>query len=114
MTQYLGNFTNKHNLVITSGQTVSNATDLQGQALGALYIPAAFTGASITFQGSYDNTTFMAIYNTANTAYSITVGTSRAYAINLADFAGFRYLKIVSASAEGADRTIILTTREAA
>lgn len=113
MTRYLGNLTT-NNIVIASGQTVSAALDLQGLALTAIQIPAAFTGASITFQGSFDNSTFQAIYNTSNTAYSITVGTSRTYAINPADFAGFRYIKIVSASAEGAERTIVVSSREAA
>jgi len=112
MTRYLGNLTT-NNVTITSGQTVSDALDLQGLALCGIQIPAAFTGASITFQGSYDGSTYQAIYNVSNTAYSITVGTSRTYAINPADFAGFRYVKIVSASAEGANRTIVVSTREA-
>jgi len=76
-------------------------------------MPAAFTGAAITIQSSHNDGTYQALYNTGNTALSITVGTSRTYNIAPIDFAGVRFLKIVSGSAEGAARTIGLITREA-
>jgi len=113
MTRYLGNLTT-NNVSIANGQTVSGALDLQGLALVAFQMPAAFTGTTMTFQGSFDDSTYQAIYNTSNTAYSITVAVSRTYAINPADFAGFRYVKFVSGSAEGGARTIVVSTREAA
>lgn len=113
MTKYLGNLTT-NNITIASGQTVSGGLDLQGLALTAIQMPAAFTGTAITFQGSFDDSTYQAIYNTANSAYSITVSASRTYAINPADFAGFRYIKIVSNGAEGAARTIVVSSRDAA
>jgi len=113
MTRYLGNLTT-NDVSIASGQTASGALDLQGLALTAIQMPSAFTGTSITFQGSFDGATYQDIYNTANTQYSITVAASRTYAINPSDFAGFRYIKIVSGSSEGAARTIVVSSREAA
>lgn len=112
MTMYLGNLTS-YNATIAISTTTSGAVDLQGQALCAIQMPSAFTGASITFQGSVDGSTYQAIYNSSNTQYSITVSASRTYAINPTDFAGFRYIKIVSASSEAAARSIVLGCRSA-
>lgn len=112
MTRYLGNLT-YNNATIAISTTTSGAIDLQGLALCQIVMPSAFTGASITFTSSHNDGTYQALYNSSNTQLSITVGTSRTYNINPADFAGVRYLKIVSASSEAAARTIGLITREA-
>lgn len=113
MTRYLGNLT--YNIVtIANGATTSGAIDLQGLVLCQIQIPSAFTGAAITFSSCNDETgTYQVLYNTANTALSITVGTSRSYNIAPIDFAGCRFLKIISGSSEGSSRTIGLVTREA-
>lgn len=97
---------------ILSGATVSDAIDLIGRGCLVIYLPATFTGATITFQGSYDNVTFLALYNTSNTQMSMTVTQNRAYVLSPEDLVGIRYLKLVSGSAEGADRTITLVTRQ--
>jgi hypothetical protein len=99
---------------IANGATVSSAIDLQGRGLVQVIMPAAFTGSAITFQASPDNVTFQALYNTANTALSMTVTQGRTYMISPSDLVGVRYLKLVSGSAEGAARTITLVSRELA
>ena len=111
MAQYMDNLVN-HAFTIASGQTVSAAIDLQGRTVVAMYMPSAFTGSTITFQTSPDNSTFQALYNTSNTQMSATVTQARNYKFDPGDLSGIRYLKLVSGSAEGADRTIIISTME--
>ena len=99
-------------VTIASGQTVSSVVDLAGYGLVGIIMPAAFTGATISFQISHNNVDFQACYNTANTLMSATVTQGRTYMLAPTDLIGARYLKIVSASAEGAARTIGLISRE--
>ena|SRR3990167_5922917 len=100
-----------HVLTIASGATTATTLDLQSKGFVGMQIPSAFTGTAVTFTGSMDGTTFVAIYNSENSAYSVTVSASRYYILNPADFLGARYVRIVSNGAEGDDRTIIASTR---
>jgi len=97
---------------IANGGTVSDAIDLEGRGLTAMVMPAAFTGTTITFQGSVDGVTYQALYNASNSAVSMTVAASRTYLFTPGDFSGIRYLKVVSGSAEGAARSILLVARQ--
>ncbi len=96
---------------IESGATTSSSQDLGAQGLVGIIMPAAFTGTAITFQGSMDNVTFTSLYNSNNSAYSITVSASRYYILWPADFLGCRSVRIVSNGAEGALREITLVMR---
>lgn len=101
-------------VTISSGQTVSGAATLGDHVLCGFITPSALTGSSMTFQGSVDGTNYYTIYDYTNALISTTVDTSssRAYALNVIDFLPWRYIKIVSASAEGSDRDIqLLATR---
>lgn len=93
--------------VIANGGTVSDAISFQPFAQGGFVLPAAFTGASVSFQVSIDGVTYVAFYDSANALSSITVTQGRGYAFPIGLFA-FGFVKIVSASAEGAARTIQL------
>ena len=95
-------------VTLLSGQTVSPAVDLFGCSLCGLIFPAAFTGATVTFQVSPDNVTYYALNDSANAAISLTVTVSKAYSFSNTVFRGFRFIKIVSASSEGADRIITI------
>lgn len=97
---------------IASGQTVSDAIDTQGLDMVQIEMPSAFTGTTLTFQSSLDNSTFQACYNTSGSALSATVAASRNILLSPQDFAGVRYLKLVSGSAEGATRSIRIQLRE--
>jgi hypothetical protein len=102
------------NATIASGETVSGAIDVYPGRLYGFVLPAAFTGTAITFQVSEDGSTYRALYDDGNTAVSITVTQARAYAFKVDDFHclhQWRYIKLVSGSAEGADRTIQLLVR---
>jgi hypothetical protein len=102
------------NAVIANGSTTSNAVDLGVSApdggLVGFVMPAAFTGASVSFQVSVDDSTYQALNDSANSAVSVTVTAGKTYGFK-ADvrscFVGFRFIKFVSASSEGGARTII-------
>ena len=101
---------NQKSTIIANGATVSAPVYLGDKLPVSLQMPAAFTGATVSFQGSYDGVTYQAI-NTGGAAYSETVAASKNVVLDPSAFLGFRYMKIVSASAEGADRTILVSTR---
>lgn len=100
-----------HPATIAISTTTSGSCDLKGMGLVGFIMPAAFTGTTLTFQGSMDDENFYALYNSDNTAYSITVAVDRFYCLNPQDFLGMRYFKFVSGSSEAAAREIIAVMR---
>lgn len=111
-TGYQGQFNPNVPAVIANGQTTSAAIKLLGFVLCGIQLPAAFTGATISFQASYDGVTFGALKSTTSgttLTYTVTQGTY--CAIDPKDFQGVAYLKIVSASSEAADRTLALSVK---
>lgn len=98
-------------VTIPNGLTTSGTIDMQDLSMVGLIIPAAFTGITMTFLGSPDNVTFYPIYNTSGTQLSITVATSRIISFTPGDFAGMRYVQLVSGSAEAGNRIIQFVLR---
>lgn len=96
---------------IANGQTVSEAINCGGMALTGIKFPAAFTGTAVTFQmcDTIDGT-YVPVYNAAG-AVSYTIAQGRYYAIDPKDFQGIKFLKIVSGSAEGAGRTLVVSMK---
>ena len=96
----------KQMLTIANGATTSDACVSAAYAAFGLQLPAAFTGASISFTVSADGgTTYQALYDRTNTVVSVTVVQGRSY--DLPDeLAAWDHFKIVSASSEGAARTL--------
>ncbi len=91
---------------IANGATSSGEIDIRNAAGGSFQIPSSFTGASVSFTGSNESGgTFVAVHDSSNVVISQTVTASKGYAFPAACMQ-FRFLKIVSASAEGAARTI--------
>ena len=100
---------------ITSGTDVTEALNLSGCNLVAFKLPAAFTGTAISFQGSFDGSTYYDLYRTVdNTLISTPVTADRMYLITVSDLAGVQYLKLKSDASEAADREINLLTRSMA
>ena len=98
-------------VAIASGQTASAAINLAGTQLCGIHMPAAFTGASVTFQAA---TTLGGTYQTVQkngADLTVTVTQGKYVSLTPADLAGVQFLKIVSASAEGSSRTLTLATR---
>lgn len=98
-------------VTIALNASTSSTHDLMTNGFVGFIIPSAFTGTAITFTGSADGTNFFALYNSDNSAFSITVSTSRYYCLNPADFLGMRYVRLVSNGTEAAARTITVISR---
>lgn len=99
----------KYDVTIASSETISTIADLYEMTLTAIKIPASMTGTSITFLGSDDGITFIPIHDTTNTIRTLTIGTAACFiTVNPSDYAGIRYLKVVSGSSEASERSISL------
>lgn len=103
------------NAVIANGGTVSSpAVDLGDLSLCGLIVPV-MTGTALTFQVSVDGTNFYVLHDSTKAAFTVTVdGTARAFYLTPQIFAGWKYIKVVSGSAEGAERTIKVIAVQAA
>jgi hypothetical protein len=96
---------------IASGQTESEAIDCLGGVLVGIKTPATLTGTSMTFKVSDDGVAYIDYYNAAGNQVTSAMPVSKRIGIEPVDFAGIQKLKIVSSSAEGADRLFTLFLR---
>jgi hypothetical protein len=99
------------NVTIASGQQVSTSFRMADYDIPALIMPAAFTSTSVTFQGAVANSdTFKDIYDSNGNLISVVVGVDRCVSLSsvATDLFGYGFIKIKSASAEGASRTIVV------
>lgn len=106
-----GNLIRKTVLVDTAvDNDLSDAAELGVYALCAVITPAALTSTALTFTGSYDGVNFFPIKDSTNVAIGVTVATGAAgyYKLAPADFVGVPFIKIVTGSAEAANRTFQL------
>lgn len=101
-----GNYNPAQAVVIASGATKSGVINLNGLALVGLYLPA-FTGTALTFEAcDTADGTFVPVKVSGGSSLSYTIAGSTFVAIDPTPFQGISFLKLVSGSAEGADRTI--------
>lgn len=107
-------FENKVDAVIASGSSLSPEINLSGSRLFAINMPASWTTANLTFQGSDKaGGTYNDIYDEDGNEVSVTVAASQFIILEPAKFLGLRNLKIRSGTSssavnQGADRTITL------
>lgn len=87
---------------IAAGASLSNAIQLEGMVILGIQMPAAWTAAAMTFQGSADGTTFGDVYDDGGTEVSIaatTAAVAARFLVNasvLEKLAAVRFLKIRS------------------
>lgn len=100
---------------IANGASLSGAIDILSTTLLGIQMPAAWTAASLTFQGSADGSTYVDVYNDSNDEYTLPTSTSRLIMLDQTAnrFAAMRYLKVRSGTTgspvtQGADRVITL------
>lgn len=100
---------------IVSGASLSGAIDVAGTTLISIQMPAAWTAANLTFQGSADGSTYADVYNDSGDEYSIPVSASRFVMLDQVQnrFRGMRYFKVRSGTSgtpvnQGADRVLSL------
>ena len=103
-------------VTIANGQSLSGSVDLQSYSLVGLVMPAVWTAAAITFQGSVDNVSF---FDVCDQNAEINVGAAAAnkyILLSPATFVGLRYLKIQSGTNavpvnQGQESTVTLVLR---
>jgi hypothetical protein len=113
VTGYQGNLNPAVPLVILNTAQESAAINLAGLSLVGIILPAAFTGTALTFEvsDSLAGTYVVLKSSTSGTSLSYTVAQGTYAAIDPKDFYGVQFLKIKSGSAEGADRTLLLSLK---
>ena len=101
---------------IASGASLSGAVDLGDNVIVALSMPASWTTAVLSFQGSHDGVTYQELKDTydALLSYNPLVASNRA--VEPQHFLGWRYIKVRSGTAavpvnQAAERVITLITR---
>lgn len=99
---------------IANGASLSGAVNLEHSDLFAIEMPSAWTAAVMTFQGSYDGTTYLDLYDDAGAEISFTVDASRYVLVrDPAKFYGVKQVKVRSGTAgtpvnQGGARTVNL------
>lgn len=102
--------------VIANGQTKTGEVLLHGYRLGAIIL-GTMTGATITLEASnVPGGTFVAVVDSAGAAFSITASDDKCVVLPASgalDVGRLPVIKLVSASAEAAERTIYLVLERA-
>lgn len=104
-------FYNYQTVTILSGQTDSDAIDLQGHTIIGVRMPAAFTGASITLLEAKLTTDTFSPINPSGAGATYIVTPSQTIGIPANNASCANCLKVRSSSAEGADRSIVVISR---
>ena len=103
---------------IANGAALSQALNLCGQVAVGIVMPAAWTTADLSFQTSHDGVTFVPLWGANGSQVQAKAAVSIQIALNPADMAGVRYLKIQSGVAaavnQGAARALTVITRSVA
>lgn len=102
--------------VIAISTTTSAEVDLLGTSLAGIHMPSVFQGTTLKFSTALkpeaDGGTHVVMQDGAGADYSVTVTTSKYIPVDLAKFAGVRFVKIISGTSEsGGARTLGLATR---
>ena len=99
---------------ISDNATTSSAAQCDGLLLSGIVFPAAMTGATITFEFSFDGTNFVDVVETDGTEVSYSVSAGNVVRVDPSGwaFASTGFLRITSASSEAADRTINLIFKQ--
>jgi len=100
---------------ISANTTQSNAVNTDGMLLTGIVFPAAMTGTAVTFDFSVDGTNFHDVVETDGTEVTYTVTAGDVVRVDPSGwaFASSGFLRIVSGTAEAADRNIQLIFRTA-
>lgn len=83
-------------IAATPNPGLSGAFDCQGLVPVGIIIAGTITGASLSFQGSHDLTSYYDLWSGGSEVRVTGLGADRFYALNLDDFDAVRGLKIRS------------------
>lgn len=94
---------------ISADADMSDIVNLGGRIPVAIYIPATWTAANITFDVSYDGTAFAALYDTAAAEVTVTgPAANQCHAVNPELFMGATHVRLKTSAGQAADREIII------
>lgn len=110
MPQVIGVQPQTETVTIANNATASSVIDCRKQQLVGFYTPAALTGTTWSLQASYDGTNFFTVLDEGD-SYSKTMTASRYISVKPQLTAGIHYAKIVSGTAEGAERSLVVVKR---
>lgn len=100
---------------IANGESLSGAIGLGLERVYAIQMPSAWTAGNLTFQASYDNSTFADVYQDDGTELTVTAAASRFIVLDPVQFLGIRAIKVRSGTSgspvnQGAARSLQLVT----
>lgn len=98
-------------IVIDSGESISDAFRLNGWKIARVLMPDAWTAAALTFQESYDGDTYRNVYNSGS---EVSLAVAASQSVNFSGetyLPAVKYLKVRSGTSgtpvlQGAERTI--------
>lgn len=104
---------NTMNVTIKSGESLSDGVNFYGERLTGLVMPAAWTTAGITFQGSIDGVTWCDLHNPDGEIVLASPAASKMYALTISNYMPCKFIRLRSGLASAAvnqlaDRTITL------
>lgn len=114
--QYPAVISSNLTVTIANGASISGAADLSGTSFVGYVMPSSWTAADITLQGSVDGNNFFNLYDQFGNEVRHVSAASRFIALNPAELACVRHLKLRSGTSssavnQGAERIITLVTR---
>ena len=103
-------------VLIDVSADASNSTGVQadGLLLSGIVFPGAMTGTAVTFDFSFDGSTWVDVVETDGTEVSYTVSAGNVVRVDPSGwaFASPGFLRVTSGSSEAADRTINLIFKQ--
>lgn len=98
-------------VAFASGATVSSGVDISQYAFGNVYLPAEFSGDTMSFQGcDTSGGTYAAIYDDAGALVSFTAVSGKWHQLHPAVM-GMPYIKIVTSVATSGAATAVLALK---
>lgn len=109
-------FADTSSVVIANGASLSGAYALNGEHLVAIQMPAGWDTAALTFQASYDGSTFVNAYDNNGSEITVQAAASRWIEIPALLLSGAKSLKVRSGTSgvavnQTAARTLIMIAR---
>lgn len=103
-------------VTIASGASLSGAANIAGRDVVGIVMPAAWTAAALTFQGSADGSAYNDVHDSGGTEVSYTVAASRYVHLGDGALRGMQGLKVRSGTSgtavnQAAERSIVLLLR---
>jgi hypothetical protein len=105
-------------VVIPDGATgLSNVVALFGRGIVGIMMPADWTAADLTLQGSHDDVTYHNVYDASDNEVTIQAAEDRFIVVDPSTYAGLAYVKFRSGTAavpvdQNADRTLRVMVRD--